>query len=134
MRLRGCSMNLLRWLTQHEADTDERTHADLEPLRLAGRRGEALPLVWYEIERMPGWRVVSRDLKAYTLHAIRTRALAQVDDVTLRLVSIQGETWLHVRSASRGRGGDFGRNRRNILELFSRLRQAGIAAKESIPS
>lgn len=118
-------MGLLRWLTKNHADTDEPTHRDLRPLKLAPRRGEAVLLISYELGRMPRWHVEATDGKNYTIRAKR-----KSDDVTLRVTSEKGETFLHVESHGRGLTGDFGRNRRNILELFAALQKAGIAEKD----
>jgi hypothetical protein len=119
-------MGLLRWLTQNHADTDRPTHRDLRPLKLAPRRGEALLLISYEIGRMPRWHVEATDGKNYSIRAKR-----KSDEVQLRVTSEKGETFLHVESRGRGLIGDFGRNRRNILELFAAMRKAGIAEKET---
>jgi uncharacterized protein (DUF1499 family) len=125
-------MGLLRWLTQNQADTEEPTHRDLGPLKLAGRRGEALLLLSYQVGRLPRWRVETTDGKTYSIRAVRSRRfVGRADDVVLRIHSIKGETWLHATSRGRGWFGDLGRNRRNILDLFTAFRKAGLAAKES---
>ena len=124
-------MGVLRWLTRKLADTDLATHADLKPIKLAGRRGEALLLVSYEIGRLPRWQLKGTEGKTYTIRATKQRRLRRKpDDVTLRLTSDKGETWLHAASSGRGIFGDFGRNRRNLIELFAALRKAGLAEKE----
>ena len=124
-------MGLVRWLTQSLADTDEATHRDLGPIKLAGRRGESFLLVSYELGRLPRWHVEATEGKTYTIRATKRRHFRRAaDDVTLRITSDKGETWLHAASRGSGMVGDFGRNRRNILELFSMLRKAGIAEKE----
>jgi uncharacterized protein (DUF1499 family) len=124
-------MSLLRWLTQNLADTDDATHRDLGPIKLAGRRGEAFLLLSYEIGRMSRWHVEATEGKTYTIRATKRRHFRRkVDDITLRITSDKGETWLHAVSRGSGLVGDFGRNRRNLLELFAKLRKAGIAEKE----
>jgi uncharacterized protein (DUF1499 family) len=124
-------MSLLRWLTRNLADTEVATHADLKPLKLAGRRGEAFLLISYEISRLPRWHVESTEGKAYKIRATKRRRFRRKpDDVTLQIISNKGETWLHATSSGRGIVGDLGRNRRNILELFAKLREVGIAEKE----
>jgi uncharacterized protein (DUF1499 family) len=124
-------MGLLRLLTQNLADTEVATHADLKPLKLAGRRGEAFLLISYEIGRLPRWHVEATEGRNYKIRATKRRRFRRTaDDVTLQIISDKGETWLHAASSGRGLLGDFGRNRRNILELFARLREVGIAEKE----
>src|SRR5438105_9691296 len=123
-------MSLLRWLTRKLADTDLATHADLKPIKLAGRRGEALLLIAYEIGRLPRWHVEATEGKTYTIRATKRRAFRRKpDDINLRIVSEKGITWLHAASSGRGIIGDLGRNRRNLLELFAALRKSGIAEK-----
>jgi hypothetical protein len=116
-------MGVLRWLTRNLADTELATHADLKPIRLGHRRGEAFLLISYEIEGTDG--------KRYTIRATKRRRFRRTaDDVTLRIISDKGETWLHATSSCRGLLGDLGRHRRNILELFDVLEKAGFAEKE----
>jgi hypothetical protein len=124
-------MGVLRWLTRNLADTELATHADLKPIRLGHRRGEAFLLISYEIGRMPRWHVEGTDGKRYTIRATKRRRFRRTaDDVTLRIISDKGETWLHATSSCRGLLGDLGRHRRNILELFDVLEKAGFAEKE----
>jgi uncharacterized protein (DUF1499 family) len=122
---------MLRWLTRNVADTEEATHRDLKPLKLAARRGDALLLISYEIGRLPRWHVEATEGKTYTIRATKRRRLGRAADVvTLRILSAKGETWLHAASRGKGFLGDLGRNRRNILELFDALRKAGVAEKD----
>ena len=88
-------------------------------------------LISYEIGRMPRWHVQGTDGKRYTIRATKQRRWPlTADDVTLRIISDKGETWLHAASSCRGLLGDLGRHRRNILELFDVLEKSGIAEKE----
>jgi uncharacterized protein (DUF1499 family) len=56
------------------------------------------------------------------LHATRrSRFWRFTDDVTIRLEAISTGTRLHAHSQSRVGVGDFGQNRRNLLELLDFL-------------
>jgi hypothetical protein len=124
-------MGVLRWLTRNLADTELATHADLKPMRLGCRRGDAFLLISYEIGRMPRWHGKGTDGRTHTIRATKRRRWRRAsDDVTLRLISDKGETWLHAASSCRGLLGDLGRHRRNLLELFDALERSGIAEKE----
>jgi uncharacterized protein (DUF1499 family) len=62
------------------------------------------------------------------MHLTRTtRLLRFVDDVHLTFEpGPGGTTRVHAQSQSRVGVGDFGQNRRNILELWQDLRMAGV--------
>ena len=88
---------------------------------------EILAAVQAAVGAMPGWTVVEtreteRDGK---LHATRkTRVWRFVDDVHVELSRGAGPNavaTLNVHSKSRVGEGDFGQNRRNILELVKQL-------------
>jgi uncharacterized protein (DUF1499 family) len=115
-------MGLLDWLTRHHADTAEGARG-LRPPTLSGPLAEALRRVEAAVGRLPRWRVESSDPTAGTLHATRrTRLWGFVDDVRVRLEPADGGTVrLNARSESRVGKGDFGQNRRNLLELFAAL-------------
>jgi uncharacterized protein (DUF1499 family) len=117
-------MGLLRWLTANRADTAEATHPDLRPPTLPGPPAETLRRVEAAVRGLPRWRVEAVDPAAGTLHATRrSRLFRFVDDVTVRLEPVAGgRVALQARSASRVGKGDFGQNRRNLLELFAALR------------
>jgi uncharacterized protein (DUF1499 family) len=116
---------LWKWLTRNWADTAESGDSRIVPQRLNLSPLDALQKVRAAVERLPRWRVESADPERLTLKAIRqTRMFRFVDDVTIRLAtSADGGTELHARSQSRVGKGDFGQNRRNLLELFAALNE-----------
>ena len=114
-------MRLLRWLTRNWADTDEGDDPALAPPELSLPPDAALHRLRSVVERLPRWRVEATDAQAGTLHAVRTTRLGFRDDIHLRLEALAGGTRVHARSASRVGKGDFGQNRRNLLELFAGL-------------
>jgi uncharacterized protein (DUF1499 family) len=106
-------------------DTDE-PGADPGPLDLPQPPAEALTNIEAAIRTLPRWRTESIDAAAGTITATRrTRLFRFTDDVTIRLDAMPGGTRVHVRSKSRVGKGDFGQNRRNVIELFSALQHAG---------
>jgi uncharacterized protein (DUF1499 family) len=120
-------MTLRRWLTKKIADTDGPTHSDLAPLDLPLPPAEVLPRLIGLIGRLPRWAVVS--VAGTTIQAThRTRLWRFLDDVTLRLDETSTGTRLHARSQSRIGKGDFGQNRRNLLELVMAVRREFSAA------
>jgi uncharacterized protein (DUF1499 family) len=122
-------MGLGRWFTANTADTFGPSHADLGPLTLPGPPADALRQVAEAVGRLPRWHVESVAEAAGTLHATRRTPLwGFVDDVTVTAEpQADGSVRLHARSASRVGKGDFGQNRRNILELFAALRPGSVA-------
>jgi uncharacterized protein (DUF1499 family) len=115
-------MSLLRWFTRNWADTDEPGDPALVPAESALPLPEALERVQSEIRGLPHWQVETVDAAAGTVRATRrTRLWRFVDDVTIRLEAAAGVTRVHARSRSRVGVGDFGQNRRNLLELFAAL-------------
>jgi uncharacterized protein (DUF1499 family) len=118
-------MGLLAWLTRNWADTDEPGDAKLAPVELPLPPAEALARVEEAVRRLPRWRVESVDQAAGVLRATRsTRLWRFTDDVTLRLEATAAGTRVHARSQARVGKGDFGQNRRNLLELFRALQQS----------
>jgi uncharacterized protein (DUF1499 family) len=120
--------NLGRWLTRNWADTAESGDPVIVPRRLTLPESEAVARVGEVIASLPRWRVEASDPVAGTLRATRrTRLFRFVDDVALRVESDgSGRSVLHARSQSRLGKGDFGQNRRNLLELFAALGRAGL--------
>lgn len=117
------TMSLFRWFTRNWADTDEDTHADVKPVELPMPPAEALAQIEATIRRLPRWHVESVDAEAVTIHATRrTRTVRFVDDVTIRVESVESGSRVHARSQSRVGKGDLGQNRRNLLELFDAIR------------
>lgn len=118
-------MGFMAWLTRNWADTDEGNDPDLTPLELRLPFGDAFALVEKTIGVLRRWRIESIDSNAGLLHATRrTKLLRFVDDILLRLEETPESALLHAHSQSRVGKGDFGQNRRNILELFNALRAA----------
>ena len=113
-------MGLLRSLTRNWADTDEGVHADVRPVELRLNAGEALKEIAAIIGKMPRWRV--ENVSETTISATRSTRLARfVDDISLRVEPTPEGCRLHARSKSRAGKGDFGQNRRNLLELFAAI-------------
>ena len=113
-------MSLIRWFTKNVADTAEGTHADLKPLELPEPPEQAMARVEAAVEKLPRWRVESKDgsvLKATR----RTPIMRFVDDVTVTVEPAENGSRVQARSASRLGKGDLGQNRRNILELFGAI-------------
>lgn len=110
--------------TRNWHDTDE-PGADPGPLDLPLPPAEALARVESAIRGLPRWRVETIDATAGTIIATRrTRIFRFTDDITIRLEPTATGTRVHARSKSRVGKGDFGQNRRNVLELFAALRTA----------
>jgi uncharacterized protein (DUF1499 family) len=116
-------MGLLAWFTRNWADTDEDRDPALAPPLLPVPPSEALTRLQAAIRSLPHWRIESVDQAAGKVDAIRqTRLLRFVDDIHVYLEPVDGMTRVHARSQSRVGKGDFGQNRRNLLELFRALR------------
>jgi uncharacterized protein (DUF1499 family) len=116
-------VGILHWFTRNWVDTAEGIDPMLVPLLLPMRLGEAMEFVAEAIRALPRWRVESIDKATGTIVATRrTRVCRFVDDVTIRLESTTNGVLVHARSQSRVGVGDFGQNRRNLLELFSALK------------
>jgi uncharacterized protein (DUF1499 family) len=117
-------VSLLRWLTRNWADTDAGDDATLAPPELPVPPEAAVHRLRSAVLHLPRWRIEASDLQAGTLHAVRaTRLFGFRDDIHVRLEPVAGGTRVHARSASRVGKGDFGQNRRNLLELFAALRK-----------
>ena len=120
-------MGLLRWFTRNWANTVEPTHADLVPLRVPLPEREVRSRIVAKIAAgVPGWRVEDAKDSAGRIHLTRrTRICRFVDDVWLTLTpEEEGQvTRIDAESRSRVGVGDLGQNRRNIMELWSLLRQ-----------
>jgi uncharacterized protein (DUF1499 family) len=110
--------------TRNWHDTDE-PGADPGPHDTPLPPAEALAQIESAIRGLPRWRVETIDAAAGTITATRrTRIFRFTDDVTIRLEPIASGTRIHARSQSRVGKGDFGQNRRNVMELFAALRRA----------
>ncbi|MCI0459165.1 MAG: DUF1499 domain-containing protein [Gemmataceae bacterium] len=118
-------MSFLAWFTRNWADTDEPGDSSVTPLDLPLPPAEALARIETAIQGLPRWRVESVEREASTLRATRrTRLWRFVDDVTVRVEATPTGSRVHARSRSRVGKGDFGQNRRNLLQLFNALRHA----------
>jgi uncharacterized protein (DUF1499 family) len=114
-------MGLLTWLTRNWADTDEPA-SGLAPPELPWPPEQALARLQAAIATLPRWQVVSVEPASLALHATRTTRLWHfVDDITVRLEAAAAGSRVHGRSQSRVGKGDFGQNRRNLLQLFAAL-------------
>lgn len=117
-------MGLLRWFTKNWANTTEPTHADLAPLDLPGVDvAAAITHVESAVRTLPNWAIESVDTQSGKLHLTRKTGVVRfVDDIRLTLQKTATGVQVHAESRSRVGTGDFGQNRRNILELWSALR------------
>ena len=112
---------MLTWLTRNWADTDDPT-SRLVPLELALLPEQALARLQTVMKTLPYWQIVSVDPASLAVHATRTTRLWRfVDDIRMRLEATAAGSRLHGRSQSRLGKGDFGQNRRNLLQLFRAL-------------
>ncbi len=128
-------MGLLRWLTQNTADTRGPSHPDLAPLELPLPPDRAVDAVWAAINLLPQrrWRVQRVDTDARTIHVTRHTRLARfVDDVRLSFETAGTGSRVNAESRSRLGKGDFGQNRRNILELWDGVTR-GLATLGRLP-
>jgi uncharacterized protein (DUF1499 family) len=115
-------MGLLRWFAKNWASTDPATHSDLVPLVLPLDTERSVEQVRSVVGGMPRWHVEA-DSEPGKLHLTRrTRLIGFVDDIRLRFLPAGPGTLIHAESKSRVGIGDFGQNRRNILELWTALR------------
>jgi uncharacterized protein (DUF1499 family) len=110
-----------RWWPRNWAETS--APGDPSPLELPLSLATATARLTQVVAQLPRWRVESSDTGLSTLHATRrTKLFGFIDDVRIRLEAVNDTlTRIHVRSQSRVGLGDFGENRRNILELFAAL-------------
>ncbi len=116
-------MGLFRWLTKNWANTQEPTHPDLAPVVVPLDPAAAAELVRKVVATLPRWRVESESPGELRLTR-RTPIVRFVDDVTVTLKPAGPGTMIHAASKSRLGKGDFGQNRRNILELWAAIRAA----------
>jgi uncharacterized protein (DUF1499 family) len=115
----------LSWFTRNWADTDEGSDPAVVPVDLSLPPAAARVSVENAIGTLPRWQVKSIDTDALEIKAERrTRLFRFVDDITIRLEALgDGGTRVHARSQSRLGKGDFGQNRRNLLELLRLVRK-----------
>lgn len=119
----GVVMGLIGWLTEKSANTREPSHRDLAPLVVPRDQDSATELVRRAVAALPLWRVESESPGELRLTR-RTGLWGFVDQVSVTLKPAGPGTMIHAASESRGCGG-FGRNRRNIIELWAAVRAAG---------
>ena len=122
-------MGLLRWFTQNWASTREPTHPGLLPLTVGISPEAVAEVVRLAIATMPRWRVASESATELKLTR-STRMIGFVDDVTVTIEPSGTGAILHATSKSRVGIGDFGQNRRNILELWNSIGRR-LAASDS---
>jgi len=120
------NMGVLTWLTRNWADTDKGEDSRLRPLDLPLSLAEALAKVENAVRGLPLWEIVAVDVANATIRALRrTRLFRFVDDITVRCEPVaEKQTRVHARSQARLGKGDFGQNRRNLLQLWAVLRDA----------
>ena len=116
-------MGLLRWFTKNWANTQEPTHRDLAPVVLPLELAAAVEVVKKAVATLARWRVESEAPGELRLTR-RTRMIEFVDDITVAFKPAGPGTMIHAASKSRVGKGDFGQNRRNILELWAAIRIA----------
>lgn len=116
-------MGLLRWFTKNWANTTEPTHPDLAPVVVPLEPSAAAELVKRAAASLPRWKVESEASGQLKLTR-RTPTIKFVDDITVTLKPAGPGTMIHAASKSRIGIGDFGQNRRNILELWEAIRKA----------
>jgi uncharacterized protein (DUF1499 family) len=116
-------MGLFRWLTRNWASTQGPTHSDLAPLVLPLPPAEAIERVKAAVaERLPHW-TIGAPTAENELHLTRqTLIMKFVDDIRLRFLPAGPGCLIHAESKCRVGIGDFGQNRRNILELWDVIR------------
>jgi len=124
--LMGIFFGLEDWkrdLTVNHARLDpQAADSRLHPLLLDVPLGKVADQVEQWANATPRWSVESRSesgtsVKIHLTH--RTRLVGFVDDVVVRLQSIEGQTKLDAESRSRVGVGDLGQNPRNLRELRS---------------
>ncbi len=111
---------MLRWLTKNWANTTEPTHADLRPLRIAGSLDSVTGHIREIVGLLKNWTVESGNGNEFHLTR-KTGTFQFIDDIKLALGAEGDAVLIHAASRSRVGIGDFGQNRRNILELFQAL-------------
>ncbi|MGL4423801.1 MAG: DUF1499 domain-containing protein, partial [Gemmataceae bacterium] len=112
-------MGLLRWLTSNVANTTDPTHDDLDPLRRPGNVADWVAHLQRVVALRPRWKIVTLDPQMGTAHLTRTTRLFRfVDNVHLTCSEEGAGLRIDAESKSRIGAGDFGQNRRNILELW----------------
>ncbi len=94
------------------------TEPALRPWRLPAPRAIVQPTLERVIRAMPRWRVI--DSGDGVIWAVRQAAMVPfTDDVFLICTEDGHETVVEVRSAARLGPSDFGRNRRNIIDVWT---------------
>ncbi len=115
-------MGLIHWFTRNFADTELETHADVQPVDLAGNPDQLLNQIAALIRTLPRWQVLEVDPHERIIRATRrTRVFRFVDEVTVRLEPLASKVRIHARSQSRIGVGDLGQNRRNLRVLLNAI-------------
>ncbi len=114
-------MGLLRWFTKNWANTHEPTHPDLYPLTVPLGPEAAAEIMKKAVVTLPLWQVESEAPGELKLTR-RTRTIGFIDDISVTIKPAGPGSIVHAASKSRVGLGDFGQNRRNILELWAAVR------------
>lgn len=115
-------MGLFRWFTKNWANTQGPTHPDLAPLVLPVPPAEAVERVKAAVAALPHWTIEPSPAENELHLTRRTLMMKFVDDIRLRFLPAGPGCLIHAESKSRVGIGDFGQNRRNILELWDAIR------------
>ena len=115
----------LRRLITHDVETGRSpAYPDLEPLEIDVPAGRAFDLAVGAAREMERWTIVELDSERGRVQAeARTPTLRFVDDVVVRIESLDGRSRVRVRSRSRVGIYDFGTNARRIRAYLERLRR-----------
>ena len=117
-------MSLLDWISKNTYETKpDAAEPELRPRTYRKPMNEVLAAVQAAVAAIPRWKVVETDAQGGKVHATRTTGLWRfTDDIYVTVISgADGTLTLNVHSKSRVGKGDFGQNRRNILELMKQL-------------
>ena len=116
-------MSILDWISKNTYATSiDAAEPELRPRVYRKPAPEVLAAVQAAIGAIPRWAVVGINEKDGQIHATRTTGLFRfVDDISISVLAANGNVTVNVYSKSRIGKGDFGQNRRNILEFMKQL-------------
>ena len=117
-------MSLLDWISKNTyATRTDSPEPELRPRSYRKPMSEVLAAAQSAVGAIPRWKVEEVSEKDSKIHATRTTGLFRfVDDIYIDVAAgADGRLELNVHSKSRVGKGDFGQNRRNILELMKQL-------------
>ena len=126
-------LSFLRGFIKNDADTYQPTHADLSPLQVPLDRANTLELILNIVVHEKNWDLVPDDDIVQILHLThKTKLIGYIDDVYVEVIEQNPrQSLVHAKSKSRVGIGDFGQNRKNILELFALVKKEIAAVGES---